>query len=342
MTNKVKSKRALLRELQAIQQKQSGMGKELSPTMHNFVNNYRLPNIANERWALIHPLVTSTMKRGEISTEPGLRRKTRIVAQYINWATNNGYSFELDELFAFSAIEDYIRRGLTHLAEPSRASYRSELRSMTAKVLGELSAPVRVQRIAHRLISSPYTHQEVDEILFTIRYQPSEGRRKRLLVGVALGLGAGVSASELLNLRKCDIKDYGDTGIEILITATNTYPARTVWLFEEYEDLLRRGLSGLIGRSLVVEGRVSANRNAVNKLYDGVKDTGKNTLKIEQARMRNTWLIRLLEAPIPLALVMQVAGLHSARTLTNLVAHVNEHYHPKEINSIMKGKKNDR
>ena len=52
--------------------------------------------------------------------------------------------------------------------------------------------------------------------------------------------------------------------------------------------------------------------------------------------MRNTWLLRLLEAPIPLRLVMQVAGLQSARTLTDLVTYVTESHQSSEVPNIIK------
>lgn len=254
--------------------------------------------------------------------------------QYFIWASEQGYKLNRNTLFTTSAIEDFTRRGLPQLVDSSRTNYRSELRSVAGKVASEVYASPSIKRVAHELVRAPYSESEIQSILFTIRYQPTEERRRRLMASVSLGLGAGINANELLELRRRDIQDHGNDGIEIRVPGKNP---RTVWLFNEYERDLRDGISELSLRSLVAVGKENSGRNAVNLLYGGVFQSGSNVIKIEQVRLRNTWLIRLLEAPIPLALVMQVAGLSSARTLTDLVLYVTKNKKANQINTLMKG-----
>ena len=44
--------------------------------------------------------------------------------------------------------------------------------------------------------------------------------------------------------------------------------------------------------------------------------------RIEQSRLRATWLARLMTAAVPLQVVLTAAGLRSARTLADLLPHL--------------------
>ena len=43
--------------------------------------------------------------------------------------------------------------------------------------------------------------------------------------------------------------------------------------------------------------------------------------RVTTARLRHTWLVAAMCAPVPMADLMQAAGIRSARTLTELLEH---------------------
>lgn len=331
---KMKSKRQRAADLERILQKETRGNTNVSVSSFKFLDEYLSSHRSTPNWNEVRDLVFDTMSRCGGESDIFFKRKTRIVLQYFIWASEQGYKLNRNTLFTTSAIEDFTRRGLPQLVESSRTNYRSELRSVARKVAAEAYTTPFIKRIPHELVRPPYSASEIQSILFTIRYQPSEERRRRLMAAVSLGLGAGINANELLELRRRDIRDYENDGIEIRVPGKNP---RTVWLLNEYERDLRDGISELSPRSLVAVGKEKSGRNAVNLLYSGVFQSGSDVIKIEQVRLRNTWLIRLLEAPIPLALVMQVAGLSSARSLTDLVLYVTKNKKANQINKLMKG-----
>lgn len=337
MTSRV-SRRARSRMVKQIQDQLNTENPPLPAELEHYLTSYRPRSIELDVWRRIRPLVLSTMRRAKVRGKGNtFQKKVRLVSYYFSWAIQNGHPCDRDALLTGRVIEDYIRRGCSHITSGSRASYRSDLRSVMRAAGSELDQARRFNRIPARNVHAPYSPAECQQLISTVNYQPRQGNRQRLQACIALGLGAGIDSADLLALRAGDITDHGRDGIEIHVRGR---APRQVWLLHEFEDLLRVGIRGLGPRTFVVSGKGTAGRNSVNKLYGQVVHTGRRPPQFEQGRMRNTWLLRLLEAPIPLGLVMQVAGLQSARTLTDLVTFVSETHHPITIPTTMKEQAN--
>lgn len=326
-----------------VRQFQSELNSTPAPLSAEFerqLEQYSPRSIDADTWDTIRPLVVSTMRQANVSG-PGntFDKKIRRVSYYFAWAIRHGYACDLPSLLNSQAIEDYIRRGCRHISSGSRTSYRSDLRSVCRSAGSELDRSHNFNRIAARNVRAPYTLAEQQQLLTTINYQPRYENRNRLQVALALGLGAGIDSADLLEVRAGDIRDHQGDGIEVAVRGNIP---RRVWLLHDFEDMIRMGLHGMGPRTYVVTGTSKVNKNSVNKLYSQVVHTGRNAPKIEQARLRNTWLIRLLQAPLPLALVMQAAGLKSGRTLADLVTYVSEWHHPQQqqIPTIVKQREN--
>jgi hypothetical protein len=310
----------------------------LSPELEQKLERYSPRSIDHDTWSQIRPSIVSIMRQAKVKG-PGVTfdKKMRLLSYYFTWAVHHGYPCDRESLLNDQAIEDYIRRGCRNISPGSRSSYRSDLRSLKRAAGSELDRSHQFNRISARNVRAPYTDVEVSELLNTINYQPRFENRSRLQVAIALGLGAGIDSADLREVRAGDITDHGHNGIEIEVRGTTP---RHVWLLHDYEEMLRSGLRHMGPRTRVVTGTSKIHKNSVNILYQQIVHTGRRPPKFEQARMRNTWLIRLLQAPIPLALVMQAAGLKSARTLTDLVTYVNEWHHQREIPNLIKEMEN--
>jgi len=70
-----------------------------------------------------------------------------------------------------------------------------------------------------------------------------------------------------------------------------------------------------------VLGRRTLNKDSLVDLYGTVQPLD-GALRIQQGRLRNTWLATLMCEPIPLAAILHAAGLQSARTLSELAAYL--------------------
>ncbi|MGY1821616.1 hypothetical protein [Geodermatophilus sp. SYSU D00079] len=91
----------------------------------------------------------------------------------------------------------------------------------------------------------------------------------------------------------------------------------------EYAELLheavqlhlreRRGKSGLL------LGRKPGRSNVSTVAFENAVTADGSEIAIEVARLRTTWLTALLAVPVPLAVLLQAAGLRSARPLVDLL-----------------------
>ncbi len=142
--------------------------------------------------------------------------------------------------------------------------------------------------------------------------------RRAIQTAIALGLGAGLTTGDLQTLTRGNIDDQGDTGICITITGRNP---RTIWLRHEYEEMLREGISHLSAGGRILGLR--HHKDTVRDLYRNIQPTGSGPTVV-QSRLRNTWIAQLMCEPIPLVTVMRVAGLATARTLTDLAPFIHE------------------
>ena len=328
------SRRARGLMVKEIQKKLSLDNPPLPAQLEKYLTSYQPRSINPSVWEVIEPLVASTMRRAKVRGKgTTFEKKVRLVSYFFAWAVQNGYTSERDALLNEQVIGDYIRHGCKHVSAGSKSSYRSDLRSVMRAAGSELDQAHRFQRIASRTVRAPYTVEECSQLINTINYQPRYGNRRRLQACSALGLGAGIDSADLMEMRAGDITDHGEDGIEIRVRGRMP---RTVWQLHEYEEILRTGIQGLGPRTLVLTGTSLASKNSVNKLNSQIVHTGRHPLKLEQARIRNTWLLRLLQAPVPLGLVMQVAGLKSARTLADLVTYVSETQEKIDIRTLIK------
>jgi hypothetical protein len=80
--------------------------------------------------------------------------------------------------------------------------------------------------------------------------------------------------------------------------------------------MLRSGISRLTKNEHVL-GRQNMHKDAVTDLYGRIQPVGKGP-RIQQGRLRNTWIATLMTEPIALRTVLAAAGLSGARTLTDL------------------------
>jgi hypothetical protein len=92
-----------------------------------------------------------------------------------------------------------------------------------------------------------------------------------------------------------------------------------VWVLAQYDGLVRRGVAGVRPNELLI-GRDGDRRNVTANLYWNLVAEGSDMPRLEQGRLRTTWIATLLRNGVTLPVLMDAAGLISARTVTDVVA----------------------
>ncbi len=248
------------------------------------------------------------------------------LSHYLTWAAGRdgrdpAQPLALGDLLAADDVEAFLDASTWQ--GPSQSSSRSVLRRI-ARNLRPHAAPLR---LAHATPGAPYSPSECAAFVRLAWHQPTATRQRRLAFIVGLGLGAGLDALDLRQLAADHFETVTVAGRDLLVVhVPGQGPrARTVVVRDEYVPLVRRALdghtaAGLAGSDLVVASCPTAVNVATPTLERVVVADGER-LRIQTARLRHTWLVAAMCAPVPMAELMQAAGIRSARTLTELLAH---------------------
>jgi len=196
----------------------------------------------------------------------------------------------IDAVLTSTAINDYTRRGLSGYGASSAAKKRSQLLSIARDASLSPDAPVKGMQIPHWAVKPPYLEREVRAILRRIELVADPRQRATLQAAVALGLGAGLDTRDIAAMTRASITDVGAAGICV-----------------DVEHLARN--EPILGRRM--------HKDTITDLYKGVQPVG-NGPRIQQGRLRNTWIATLMTEPVPLWTILSAAGLSGARTLTDI------------------------
>lgn len=206
------------------------------------------------------------------------------------------------------------------LKDSSRATFRTVVRR-AVRSLNPDRAPLKV---SYKPAAAPYTSLEVASWARLATTQPTKARTAALSFVVGLAAGAGLDAADLRSVRAADIGAIAlaDGSRALAVTTHNPRRPRTVPVRRGYEPLIRTALAlhadlGKGPGDLVV-GRV-ADRVTVTRRNTRTARTATGDVVVELTRLRNTWLVALMCAPLPLADLLRAAGLAGSRTLTDLL-----------------------
>ena len=207
----------------------------------------------------------------------------------------------------------------TDLGESSRATYRAMVRT----ALANADKAPRPENLPKRTVTGPYTPAEVRKLLALAAAQPTKDRSRQTLWLASLSVGAGLSPSDFRHLRRSDITTVTIDGTErLVVTVPGTHP-RAVPVTAEFEQWVRRAMAAhdktLTANDYVLEGKTGRKQVLRNQLRH--LDTTEGPVPLNLARMRSTWLFAAIHTPVPLTALLDVAGLVSAWTLTDLAAY---------------------
>lgn len=277
-------------------------------------------------WAELKEL-TRRLTLGYAPPSPGNAGSTAThIAAFLRWFSTwpgrEDVTAALDarELLAPGLVDTYLAFA------PGSAGSRPTQRAVLRRALNALDGSKRAVKLPYQPVAAPYTPAQCARFVALARHQPTTGRKRNMAFLVGLGLGAGFDGHDLKTVTRADLVDvWLDTGTPILtVTVTGARGQRTVPVRAGYDALVREGLAlhdqGRRGPNAVLLGLGTARDHVTSPVTErAVTADASVSVDIEASRLRNTWLVAAMCAPVPLADLLRAAGLRSARTIGDLL-----------------------
>jgi hypothetical protein len=234
-----------------------------------------------------------------------------------------GVELQLEELLDPQMVEQYLAGPVTASPAGTQATVRSILRRAVRELSG--TKPVK---IGYTAVQPPYTDAECAAFVRLARNQPTSAKRRALSALVALGLGAGLDGREQKSISPDRVREV-DLGDQIaLVVSVGGERAREVVVRAGYDALLREALhlheTEGRRRDQPLYGRSSERNNVTTAVTTKAVTATGSGVDINATRLRATWLVALMQAPVPLSVLLRTAGLRGARTLVDLLPHCAE------------------
>lgn len=288
---------------------------EVPEAIRAYLDQYRAAGIEDDTWAVVGPAVRTLVAQAGYTGEEAVKKHCAALSNYLAWRHRQHLPIDVDHAMTHEAIDAYFLHGMGTYAERVRGDYRSRLHSLASRVNPGLTAPT-ITTSGYVSIRPGYTPAEEAVIIRVALRQRLPHQRRQLCAIVGLCGGAGVDPRELSHMDRSHIDDRGEHG-GIWVTIPGDRP-RTVVVRRDYEPLVRAGITDLPADALLV-GRTRGRSGNISGAVDDA-EVFEDCPRIEARLLRTTWLTWLVTNRIPLNVILDAAGLTSARTLTDLIA----------------------
>ena len=287
------------------------------------VTAYRPKHFSAQRWRQIGDVSRHALRAYRPTSVRWVQDQGGQVTGFVGWVADRcaaqGVRFGAECLLVAGLVDNYLVAEMSGRPDASRATTRSVLRRVVRNLGG-----TGADQISYVPVRPPYTPAECAAFVRLARNQPTPDSRRALSAMVALGLGAGLDGGDQRRVTRADVARVELTGggFGFVVRVRGQRP-RTVVVRRAYEQLLCEALElhDRGGRDLdaPLYGQSCSRRNVTSTVTGkAVTATGAG-VDISVARLRATWLVACMNAPVPLSVLLAAAGLKSARTLTDLL-----------------------
>jgi integrase len=303
------------------------------PTITTPANASYRPILALPYWHIIGTFIDEAVAETAAATGRQERSLYPAVSVFVLWCwQSRGTPLERRRIFRKTTVEEFVHLAMTGYSAGSRSTHRATLWLMV-----ETLNPADLNR-NHRSLprsapTAPYTRAEIATLRSWSLAQATERRQHDATALLALGLGAGLAARELLGVRRSDITDDAAEKICVINEATGEIVdnvvddagrltvtvrgdrARNIPVLIEWAKPLRKILNDLNPDEWVFRpGRISATSGQVTDFLLRAR----TTLDIRPARMRTTWLLNHLHAGTPPHELLRISGLKNFAALDKI------------------------
>lgn len=290
--------------------------KELPAEVVAVIEAYVPARVSDTTMEKIRPFLVDAITASSLRGKESVRKHCNHITQLACFALKRGLPLEVTAVLTTAFIDEYVRVDMAEETEHNRAERRRRLLALARTANPGPGVPPKLTPIGHSSVKPCYSPAELAVIARAARVQPTVARQRDLGIVVALSGGAGLDSVDLRDLFTDHVEDLGEAGIRIHVQGSRP---RVVVLRRPFESLLRDALKGMPAGQLLI-GRKQDRRNTAARATE--RAALHNVPHIEPARLRATWLADLMTDSIPLAVILQAAGLKSARTLAELQPHL--------------------
>jgi integrase len=262
-------------------------------------------------WNVIGEFITSAVADTAAATGREERSIYPAAVAFVLWCwQSRGTPLDRKRIFRRATAEEFIHLAMTRYTKGSRATHRATLWLMI-DTLNPADLNRSRRPISRSAPTKPYSTPEVAALYSWAASQGTEHRRQDAIALLALGLGAGLAARELLGVRVRDL-DTRTGHIQVIVWEGRP---RVVPLRPDWERPLRRILEDLQPDDwLFRPGRLSATSGQVTDFLLRAR----TDLDVRPSRMRATWLLdHLLSGTSPQEL-LRISGLKNLAALDKL------------------------
>lgn len=257
------------------------------------------PLLALPWWDTVGPFLTPLVEGAAEHLNLDPRVLYPVVTPFVLWCwQDRGLDLEPGQVFRQSVIEQFVATGMPEYARGSRNTFRGRLLRV-ANVVGTASQR-ELRPIGRSAPTTPYSTADIARLWSWSTSQNTPARQTDARVLLALGLGCGLAAREVLNLRVRDISSDG-----ALVTVPSGRQ-RTV----SVDGLWRAPLADRVVAAGRDEWAFRRRRNSVDvgQITDFVQ-RHRTAEDIRVVRMRATWLAGRIRAGQPTTDLLREAGL---------------------------------
>ena len=321
MTRKVSNAEIRRRAQQA---REAAESATLDPQLESYLLQYRPTGLDEPTWSAICEPLQYIMRRSQIAGIARFAKCCTALTALLVFRHRRKLSLDPKDVLCELSIAQMLRTGRSGLSPKTLDDYASRLRGLASKVCPGPGALPHPDSWQHRTLKAPYSLAEVASIVDAVRFVRHPERRRGATFVVGAGLGAGLGATDFPTLVAGDVT-VSDIGVRIAVHGSNP---RVTFVRAEFEKMVIDSIEGLDDNAPVLGSK----RVAVSDVL--APAISFSEVGIEAGRLRTTWLAWLLNQRLPLKLILDVAGLKSARSLTELVAFLD----PIEIDpGLMRG-----
>lgn len=297
---------------QPVRQNVSSNQQSVGDLVSEVIDSY-VPTFSAEIWAVIGPFVREAVLDCDAQTRYSARELMVVTARHVHWCwTTAGMELARAVIFRREVIAEYIERGCPQMSKASAGNRRSQLLRMSELLM---PPPERVKRLNPMPTSkalSPYSSSEQISLRSWARGLNTQYRQEQAHVLLALGLGAGISNAEIIEVRSCHLH-VDDEGalIEVVGNRPRVVPVLALWEQPLLEYAQARPLSPQ--QYLFRPLRTTVDDHTIGNFVD---KTRPGHVKPTAQRMRVTWIVTHLIAGTPLKPLIDAAGVDSLEALT--------------------------
>lgn len=296
----------------------------LSPGAAALIAAYSSPTLPEVHAGEVKAFMATVVAASTLTGEESIRKNLTHLKELALHAISLGRPLTLESVLTTEVIDDLTRRSTA--SDRLRAERRRRLLWLATQTNPGPTVPARLAPIGHSAVKAPYTPAEMAVIRRVTLEQPTGARRRNLAAVVGLGAGCGGDSVDLRHLLNKHVTlEHGGWKV-----AFQRPRPRIVICRAAYEPLLAAASGGRPDE--LFYGLKEDRRNLGARAVDNGALHG--CPHIEPGRLRSTWLADLMTDPVPVGVILKAAGLRTARSLAELLPHLDPWIEAKGLTGI--------